>query len=104
MKKLGLKAFFVMMPTLQKRPKFGMKMTKFWPFIDRFPSNHYRMSFLIHKNNAVKSKRKRKQIEETRSIFFDLMTTLQKQPKFGMKMAESQPFMDQFPTNHHRFF
>ena len=59
LKKLGLRAFFVMMPMLRKRTKFGTKMAESWPFMDQFPHNHHIMSFLAHKNHYVKSKRKK---------------------------------------------
>ena len=55
-KKLCLK---VMMPTLQKRPKFCMKMAESWPFMDRFPPNHHRISFLARETHSMKSKRKK---------------------------------------------
>ena len=42
-----------------KRPKFGMKMAESWLFMDQFPPNHHRMFFLVHKNQPVKSKRKK---------------------------------------------
>ena len=99
-KKLGLK---VMMLTLQKQPKFCMKMAESWPLMDRFPPNHHRIFSFFHKNNYVKSKRKTKKRKKLGlKAFFVMMTTLQKQPKFGMKMAKSQPFMDRLSPNHHK--
>ena len=84
LKKLGLKA---MMPMLQKRPSFGMKMAESWLFMNQFPPNHHTMSVLVHKNNSRKLK-KRKYIEENRSKSHDTHTP--KRPKFGMKMCQKR--------------
>ena len=89
-----------MRTTLQKRPKFGMKMAESWPFMDQFPPNHHRISFLVHNNYSVKSKRKK--LKKLGLTFFCHDAHAPKWPKFGMKMAESWLFMDQFPPNHHR--
>ena len=51
LKKLGLK---VMIPRLQKSPKFGMKMAESRPFMDRFPPNHHIILLLANKFHSVK--------------------------------------------------
>ena len=66
------------MPTLQKRPTFGMKMTESWLFMDQFPPNHHIMSFLVHNDHFVKSKQKIKKLKKLGlEHFVDLMTMLQ---------------------------
>ena len=59
MKKLGLKTFFVVMTTLQRRPKFGKKMAKSCPSMDQCPPKNHRMNFLVHENHSMKLKRKK---------------------------------------------
>ena len=86
-----------MMPTLQKRPKFGIKMAKSQSFMNQFPPNHHRMLFLVHRNHSVKLKEKNEEILGLKVM----IPTLQKWPKFGMKMAKSRSFMDQYPPNKH---
>ena len=72
-----------------KWPKCGMKMAESLLFMNQFPPKHHRMFSLIEKNHSVKLKRKKKKLKKLGQIFFDMMPTLQKRPKFGIKMAES---------------
>ena len=64
LKKLGLKALFVMMTTLQKGQKIGMKMAKSLLFMNQFPPNQHIMSFFVHKNHCVKLKLEKKKMKK----------------------------------------
>ena len=97
MKKQSLK---VMMPpkTAKTQHEYGQISAVYGPMSSKLPQN----VIFVLKNHFVKLKRKKKKLKKLGLKV--MMPTLQKQPKFSMKMAESWPFMDRFPPNHHRMF
>ena len=100
---LDLKAFFLSWcPHSKNYQNLAWKWLNLSRLLTDFLQTYHIISFLVHASYSVKSKQKKKILKK---LGLKLMiTTLRKQPKFNMKMAESRLFMNQFPPKHHRMF
>ena len=77
-----------------------MKMTEYQLFMDQFPPNHHRISFLVHENHSVKSKRKNMKKLGLKA-FFVMMPTLQKGRNLAWKRPNLGRLWTDFPKPPH---